>query len=282
MEPSSKRMKLSPNPPETGGISHISDSVVQSQLAERDAVISDLKNQVNFIRDDYKKLRKAFYGHERLLAEHQDNRRVERAARKRQENENEKLRKDLEQLSIDKQSLKEQLTERDEKMKAMQNEIDDLRNPGRTQQDADDLTKTRNRLKSLQGDYDYIQERFRDAQSSAAANQAELQEANKKIAKLEPLADGHIVEARRIARETSENMSRNYILQLQGQIANLNSLVRAKENQIDTLNRQRSGYGTRAGSVPRSPRVGTSDARSRAASPLPGSKLNQMHRDGDF
>jgi hypothetical protein len=116
----------------------------------------------------------------------------------------------------------------------------------------------------------YVRQQLDEARSRAIELVEQNREYETKIGILERQATGDISKARqmflddRAKNEASEN------IRLRQENRNLQQLLQRKEDELKT---RKVGMGTRAGSVPRSPRVGPS---SRGGSPIPDRRIGAL------
>jgi chromosome segregation ATPase len=116
----------------------------------------------------------------------------------------------------------------------------------------------------------YARQQLEDARGRAIELQQQNNDFESRFAILERQATGDISKARsmfldeRAKNESAEN------LRLKQENRNLQQLLQRKEEELKS---RRSGMGTRAGSVPRSPRVGPA---SRAGSPIPDRRIGAL------
>jgi DNA repair exonuclease SbcCD ATPase subunit len=116
----------------------------------------------------------------------------------------------------------------------------------------------------------YVREQLEEARSRAIELQEQNSDFESRFTILERQANGEISKARslflddRSKNESAEN------LRLKQENRNLQQLLQRKEEELKS---RRTGMGTRAGSVPRSPRVGPA---SRAGSPIPDRRIGAL------
>jgi hypothetical protein len=116
----------------------------------------------------------------------------------------------------------------------------------------------------------YARQQLEEARSRATELKEQNQEYEARITLLERQANGEISKARQLFLDERSKSESAENLRLKQENRNLQQLLQRKEEE---LRNRRSGMGTRAGSVPRSPRVGPS---SRAGSPIPDRRIGAL------
>jgi hypothetical protein len=116
----------------------------------------------------------------------------------------------------------------------------------------------------------YLSQQYNEA-SSRAADLANLNnEMESRIKVLEKTASGEIAKARELFQDEQRKRTATENARLKAQINNLTTLLSRKDEE---LRNKKTGVGTRASSVPRSPRVGPA---SRANSPIPDRRIGAL------
>ena len=116
----------------------------------------------------------------------------------------------------------------------------------------------------------YARQQMDDARSRAIELQEQNNDFESRFAVLERQATGEISKARSLFLDERAKMETAENLRLKQEVRNLQQLLQRKEEELKS---RRSGMGTRAGSVPRSPRVGPA---SRAGSPIPDRRIGAL------
>lgn len=116
----------------------------------------------------------------------------------------------------------------------------------------------------------YARQQMDDARTRAMELQEQNQEYQSRFAVLERQATGEISKARSLFLDERSKSESAENLRLKQENRNLQQLLQRKEEELKS---RRSGMGTRAGSVPRSPRVGPA---SRAGSPIPDRRIGAI------
>jgi hypothetical protein len=116
----------------------------------------------------------------------------------------------------------------------------------------------------------YARQQMEEARSRAIELQEQNQEYEARLTLLERQATGEITKARQLFLDERSKSESAENLRLKQEIRNLQQLLQRKEEELKS---RRSGMGTRAGSVPRSPRVGPA---SRAGSPIPDRRIGAL------
>jgi hypothetical protein len=116
----------------------------------------------------------------------------------------------------------------------------------------------------------YVRQQLEEARSRAIELQEQNQKYEARITFLERQANGEILRARQLFLDERSKSESAENLRLKQEVRNLQQLLQRKEEELKS---RRFGMGTRAGSVPRSPRVGPA---SRAGSPIPDRRIGAL------
>ena len=116
----------------------------------------------------------------------------------------------------------------------------------------------------------YARQQLEEARSRAIELQEQNSDYEARFTVLERQAKGTVAEARGKFLSERAKMHEAENLRLKQENRNLQQLLQRKEEELRS---RRSGMGTRAGSVPRSPRVGPA---SRAGSPIPDRRIGAL------
>ncbi|KAF2427575.1 hypothetical protein EJ08DRAFT_353621 [Tothia fuscella] len=116
----------------------------------------------------------------------------------------------------------------------------------------------------------YLAENYSLASTRAAELGQENEEYAAKNMALEKTASGEIVKVRQMYHSEQQKRLQSENIRLKQEVKNMSSLLQRKEEEHRN---RKPGVGTRAGSVPRSPRVGPA---SRAGSPIPDRRIGVL------
>lgn len=116
----------------------------------------------------------------------------------------------------------------------------------------------------------YLHEVYSQKSTETAQLANENAEMESRIKMLEKQASGEIAKARQQFQDEQRKRTATENAKLKAQVNNLTALLSRKEEE---LRNKKAGVGTRAGSVPRSPRVGPA---SRANSPIPDRRIGAL------
>lgn len=127
-----------------------------------------------------------------------------------------------------------------------------------------------------EADFEFLRSEYQKASSAAAeyADRIENLEAQNII--LTRKADGQAAKLKRMGIDENQRSLLRENQKLKLELENREKLLAQREEELRSVkNLKGLGMGTRAASVPRSPRVGANGG-SRAASPLPGGRINLL------
>lgn len=116
----------------------------------------------------------------------------------------------------------------------------------------------------------YLNDQYTQASKQSAELASENAEMESRIRVLEKRASGEIAKARQQFQDDQRKKTAVENAKLKAQVNNLTALLSRKEEE---LRNKKAGVGTRASSVPRSPRVGPA---SRANSPIPDRRIGAL------
>ncbi|RDI84458.1 hypothetical protein Vi05172_g5725 [Venturia inaequalis] len=122
----------------------------------------------------------------------------------------------------------------------------------------------------------YLHEVYSQESIKTAQLVSENAEMESRIKVLEKQASGEITKARQQFQDEQKKRTAMENAKLKAQVSNLTILLSRKEEE---LRNKKAGVGTRAGSVPRSPRVGPA---SRANSPIPDRRIGALKNNMPF
>ncbi|OCK79521.1 hypothetical protein K432DRAFT_393812 [Lepidopterella palustris CBS 459.81] len=129
-------------------------------------------------------------------------------------------------------------------------------------------------MESKETTFEFVRAEYQKSSSAASEYSDRIRELEAEVADLSRKADTQSSKLKRMGLDEHQRslMKQNESLKLQ--LENREMLLRQREEELKNLkNLKGLGMGTRAASVPRSPRVG---GGSRAASPLPGGRINLL------
>jgi hypothetical protein len=122
-----------------------------------------------------------------------------------------------------------------------------------------------------------LQEYLRKEYSTASTSAMELARANadlqSRVDALEKKATGEAVRLKKLTMDNQTKAAFVEITRLEVQLKNVQTVLQRKEEELSKS--KRTGIGTRAASVPRSPRVGPTTA-SRGGSPIPDRRVETL------
>jgi hypothetical protein len=117
----------------------------------------------------------------------------------------------------------------------------------------------------------YLQAEYMKASTVAMELRSSNDELQSKVASLEVKANGEAARLKQLGMDNQTKSAFREIDRLKAELKTREALLARKEEELKV---KRSGIGTRAGSVPRSPRVGP--INSRAASPIPDRRIENL------
>ncbi|QDS68960.1 hypothetical protein FKW77_008792 [Venturia effusa] len=144
---------------------------------------------------------------------------------------------------------------------------------GQAQEDKRKAEKMLDSQSSLNG---YLSQQYSQASDRATELAGENRELESRIKILEKQASGEIAKARQQFQDEQKRRTAMENAKLKAQVSNLTALLSRKEEELRT---KKAGVGTRASSVPRSPRVGPA---SRANSPIPDRRIGALKNNMPF
>jgi hypothetical protein len=248
---------------------------LKAQLAELKTTMKRKDAHVRDLERDFDKQMNRFEGQNRELESLR--RELEEANEKIANIRELKMRRDetIITLKEENRALKDQLQEAS---KALENssipEVSELARIRREKEEAetamDRAVKNAESAQKLTG---YLQDQYRAASDRAieVVEQNEILEA--KVKDLERKASGEAVRLQQASTDTKQQMAMTEVSRLRVELKNVKTVLAKKEEELKT---KRGGIGTRAGSVPRSPRVGPA---SRAASPIPDRRIETLRNN---
>ncbi|OCL09478.1 hypothetical protein AOQ84DRAFT_388142 [Glonium stellatum] len=192
----------------------------------------------------------------------------------------------------EKDSLAARLEKADEARRAAQTQLDAERaaNASSTDTNIAELSRLRAALaetetakdkaeKSIarkEADFEFLRSEYQKASSAAAEYADRIESLEAQNTNLTRKADGQAVKLKRMGIDENQRSLLREIQKLKLELENREKLLAQREEELKSVkNLKGLGMGTRAASVPRSPRVGANGG-SRAASPLPGGRINLL------
>lgn len=115
---------------------------------------------------------------------------------------------------------------------------------------------------------EFFRSQYQEASNQATALSTEVTTLTQQMREFEKLASGERERARKLTLETATNTYKEEVDRLTVQLRDREELIKQKNDEIKAI-RGRQGVGTRAGSVPRSPRITGGGPGSRGGSPAP-------------
>ncbi|KIW07426.1 uncharacterized protein PV09_02267 [Verruconis gallopava] len=178
----------------------------------------------------------------------------------------------IDKLKEENRSLKMQLSEAHNALQASQiPEIADMERLRHEKEQAEIAKKRAEKAaEHVESTIGYVRQQLDEARSRAIELQEQNREYETRIALLERQVNGEISKARQLFLDERSRSESAENLRLRQENRNLQQLLQRKEEELKS---RRSGMGTRAGSVPRSPRVGPP---SRAGSPIPDRRIGAL------
>lgn len=190
-----------------------------------------------------------------------------------------------------KETFQERLVKKDEDMQELRSRLETERgtNLSSTDSNVAELTRLRaalaeaevtkekavNSAKSKETDLDFFRARYQEASNTAAEHAERLAELEKENEILKKQASGEASKLKQMSISNNHAALEKQVQNLRMALDSRERLLRQKDEEIRNMKGSKGlGMGTRAASVPRSPRVG--GATSRAASPLPGGRVGTL------
>jgi chromosome segregation ATPase len=178
----------------------------------------------------------------------------------------------IEKLTEEKQELKTQLAEARAALDG--SAIPEVAAIEKLRQEKEQAENAKRKAEKEAATANSLSEYARQQYSEATARAVDLAQQNEKyetrIKALEKTASGEIAKARHMFLDQQQKRADNESQRLRQENATLSALCKRKEEELRT---RKVGIGTRAGSVPRSPRVGPT---SRAGSPISDRRIGAI------
>lgn len=124
---------------------------------------------------------------------------------------------------------------------------------------------------------DFFRAQYQDAANTATDGANEAAALRRQVRDLQSAASGERERARGLSLRAAKDAYAGEVAQLRAQLKASEDLVKLKDSEVKAL-RGRQGVGTRAGSVPRSPRVVGGGPGSRGGSPAPSGLGGRVER----
>lgn len=269
-----KRVRLTPQPPSSvasneNEVTHISDSMPGTAV-----VVSKLQEQLNQEQAMRKASDKRAGQFEAALDrrhnDYEDLKMKYRQALGQIDGANNAKDKAIERLDTKLAELKVVRTEYDEQQQLqLASEDDKIAEIARIRQQLTDTKALEERAlkkaESAERTLEYIKEQYREASDRATELNTQNTKLTKDLAIAEKKASKQAVERKSEHWNKVYQMMDRKVEDLENRIRISDRIIAQKEEEIARLAKPRTGYGTRGGSVPRSPQVRGSG--SRAASP---------------
>ena len=127
-----------------------------------------------------------------------------------------------------------------------------------------------------EADFEFLRSEYQKASSAAAEYADRIENLEAQNITLTRKADGQAAKLKRMVIDENQRSLLRENQKLKLELENREKLLAQREEEFRSVkNLKGLGMGTRAASVPRSPRVGANGG-SRAASPLPGGRINLL------
>lgn len=127
-----------------------------------------------------------------------------------------------------------------------------------------------------EADFEFLRSEYQKASSAAAEYADRIENLEAQNITLTRKADGQAAKLKRMGIDENQRSLLRENQKLKLELENREKLLAQREEELRSVkNLKGLGMGTRAASVPRSPRVGANGG-SRAASPLPGGRINLL------
>jgi hypothetical protein len=291
----SKKMRMTPQPhsPNAGDVTRISDSiggVTQPQVSTMALELAQVKAELKTTQDRLKAETK----HKNEICTTLDDRIIQWEKGLDQITSlNEEIKKAnaaVETLTATNDRLNQRLDKKDSDIADIKEKLEAERNASLTSKDtiitenaslraeiveanaAKD--KAQKSLENVTKDYEYVRNMYQAGSTTVMDQTNTIEQLTTDNAKLKRESSDTRTKMQEKAHSSREASQKQQIESLQRQLANAKSQydMLSKKYARDTT---RAGMGTRQTSVPRSPRVG-GNGGSRAASPLPGSRLKAL------
>ncbi|ORY03337.1 hypothetical protein BCR34DRAFT_591630 [Clohesyomyces aquaticus] len=287
---SSKRMRMTPTPQATAqvDITHISDSMpstaiqvtkLQAQLEqERKAhkqtmrLKREFENALDKSRTQLEDLQKR---HKVILAEAEAEKKKADLAVRHKQNLQDRYEKRGEDMLELRAKLQEHenvaVSSEDEKIAEIARLMKELREVKEEAERAEAKAASAENLRN------YMQEQYSDARERATQLNDEKIAAESERDAYKQQADVTHVDLKKLHIDDSTKQVMRQVELLRTQKKQMEKLLQQKEDEITKMRTAKGvGMGTRAASVPRSPRVGAGGVTSRGASPLPGGRISNL------
>ncbi|KAK8173403.1 class II histone deacetylase complex subunits 2 and 3-domain-containing protein [Phyllosticta citrichinensis] len=185
----------------------------------------------------------------------------------------------ISKLKEDKVTLEESLAEARTALET--SAIPEIAQQDRVRRERDEALKSVEKLKRAQEnqsrEMDFIREQYQSASSSAAECSAEKNSLTQRVRDLERMVASEVERAKKLSLSSANQAWRDEVDKLQAQLRDRDDMIRRQSEELKTM-RPRQGVGTRAGSVPRSPRIVGGGPGSRGGSPAPSGLGGRVER----
>ncbi|KAH7054207.1 class II histone deacetylase complex subunits 2 and 3-domain-containing protein [Macrophomina phaseolina] len=175
----------------------------------------------------------------------------------------------IESLRNERDIIKEQLTETRQQLAS--STIPEVAEREQLRRERDDalakLERAQKTRETENKESEFFRSQYQDASNRASELSAENTLLTRQLREFERLASGERERARRLTLNAVTDAYRDEAEMLRAQLRDREEIIRQKTEEIKAI-RGRQGVGTRAGSVPRSPRI-TGGPGSRGGSPAP-------------
>ncbi|KAK7517113.1 class II histone deacetylase complex subunits 2 and 3-domain-containing protein [Phyllosticta citriasiana] len=159
--------------------------------------------------------------------------------------------------------------------------IPEIAQQERVRRERDEALKSVEKLKraheNQSREMDFVREQYQSASSSAAESSAEKNSLTQQVRDLQRIVASEMERAKKLSLSSASKAWRDEVEKLQAQLRDRDEMIRRQSEEIKTM-RPRQGVGTRAGSVPRSPRIMGGGPGSRGGSPAPSGLGGRVER----
>ncbi|KAF1994861.1 hypothetical protein P154DRAFT_526775 [Amniculicola lignicola CBS 123094] len=279
-----KRMRMTPQPRASHfdvEVTHVSDSMpgtatevsqLQKQLVQRDRDYRQLETAFDQRQNEFEDLRKQ---HAHTLADCEKSKKSAEQAMRLRDNAQERYAVKCTEVATLRTQLGDQqklnLASEDEKIA----KIAELE--AQLQAKTEEAAREKTRANSANETQEYLKDQYAKAQERAIELQTAQDALTSEMQVLRHQASGEVLALKQSfdSRREKEALKQASLLRIENE--RLKQLLAFKDEEVSKLRAGRGvGVGTRAASVPRSPRVGGPAAQSRATSPVVGNRVSNL------
>jgi Class II histone deacetylase complex subunits 2 and 3 len=248
-------------------------------LREKDAMVRDRDSRIRTIETDFDMQMNRFEDQSRKLIEVQGQ--LEKVTKDLEDANERRVRREefVTKLKDENLKLKEDL--KVARLALESSEIPEVSELERLRREKEEAEKAKQKaekdLKMEQEMSGYLRTEYMKASTLAMELRNSNDELLAKISNLEVKANGEAARLKQLGMDQQTKSAFREIDRLKAELKNRETLLARKEEELKV---KRSGIGTRAGSVPRSPRVGPTN--SRAASPIPDRRIENLKNSNNL